>query len=102
MLAQSAHHKPTFFTTPSILEKAIYYPLLRFSTPLPLTSRNFDESLENSFYSQGFWLPQSEALFFLCFEGDIASISIFVVNCFQRSVVEAANVFKSFRNRRST
>lgn len=49
MLAKSAHNKTTLFSSPRILQKAIYKALFHLCTSLALAVCNLDKTFVDSF-----------------------------------------------------
>lgn len=96
MLHQGAHNISALLCPTGILDKPLNDSLFHLLTPVPLCIGNLDQTVIDTFDCQGLWLAQSQALAFLCFESNITSIAIFVIEGLQAGVVKAADLFEGF------
>lgn len=59
---------------------------------------NFYEGLIDTLYGERLWLSQSKALLFLCLKGNVASITIFIIQGLERPAVQTADLLEGFRD----
>lgn len=101
MLAKCTHDEPALLSTPGVLEQSINNALFGLCTALSLGAGNFDQRLIHTLDRERLWLSQSETLFLFCFKCHVSGIAMLIIDGFQRSIVQAADLLEGFGDRRA-